>query len=152
MGAFVQGKQLRQLNFGTKVEKAAATLPATAYGSLFTISGGRVIVTGIVGEVTTICSATATNLKLTATPTTGTAVDVATDVAIANKEVGCLFGVSAYGSALVASNAGATAIPQTPFVVPIGTLGLTTSATNTGAAKWALTYVPLDDGAAVVSA
>ena len=147
-----KAKAIRETTVGIRVEKAAATLPATTYGALFTIAGGRVIIMAIVGEVKTICDATVTNLKLTATPTTGTAVDVATNVAIANKEVGTLFGVSAYGSALVASNAGSTAIAQTPFVVPIGTLGLTTSATNTGAAKWVVCYVPLDDGASVVSA
>ena len=115
MTTMIAGTAYRKLLYGIKVDKAAATLPATAYGSLFTVAGGRVIITSIVGEVTTICSATATNLKLTATPTTGTAVDVATNVAIANKEAGTLFGVSAYGSALVASNAGSTPVAQTPF-------------------------------------
>jgi hypothetical protein len=151
MATLSPGRDFRRMNFGLKTDRSAAVLPATAYGALFTITGGRILVMGIVGEVTTVCSATATNLKLTATPTTGTAVDVATNVAIANKEVGTLFGVSAYGSALVASNAGSTAI-SVPFVVPIGTLGLTTSATNTGAAKWSLLWVPLDDAASVAAA
>lgn len=152
MATMIQGKKHRELLYGIKIDKATAVLPDTAYGALFTVAGGRVIITSIVGELTIACNATATNLKLTATPTTGTAVDIATDVAVASKEIGTLFGVSAYGSALVASNAGSTAIPQTPFVVPIGTLGVTSSATQVGSAKWSVTYVPLDDGASLVSA
>jgi hypothetical protein len=35
------------------------------------------------------------------------------------------------------------------IVVPIGAIKLNTAATNTGAFKWSLFYVPLDDGASV---
>ena len=142
----------RDLMFAIKTNRDAAVLPDTAYGALFTITGGRIIVMGMIGEVTTIMDGTATNLKVTATPTTGTAVDVATNVAVANKEVGCLIGFYTFGAALVASNAGAAPIGATPFVVPIGTLGITTSATQTGACKWSLFWAPLDDDASVAAA
>jgi len=144
---FFGGKSRRKALLGAKLDRATATLPASVYGALFTISGGRVILTSIVGEVTTICSSTATNLKITSTPTTGTAVDIATNLAIASKEAGCLFGIGAYVGALVGTNAGATTMPDTPIVLPVGTLGITTSATNTGSVKWSVTYIPLDDGA-----
>ena len=169
-----QGKAAREINLGLRVERATAVLPDTAYGALFTITGGKVAIMAIVGELTIACDATATNLKLTATPTTGTAVDVATNVAVASKEIGCLLGVSAYAAALVAANAGATPVAQPPFIVNTGTLGLTSSATqvgsakwevlnigtidldcaasNTGSVKWTLFYVPIDDGANIVAA
>jgi hypothetical protein len=152
MSKFIQGKELRNLVLGRHVTRATAVLPDTAYGALFTITGGKVIITSLVGCLTIACNATATNLKVTATPTTGTAVDVATDVAVASKEIGTLIGISAYGSAVVVTNAGATPISQTPFVVNTGTLGVTTSATQVGSATWDLTYIPIDDGAAVVAA
>ena len=148
-----KGTALRELLYGIKVDKATAVIPQTAYGALFTITVGRVIVTSLVGEVTIAADATATNIKLTATPTTGTAVDIATNVAITSKEIGCLLGVATYAGAMVCSNAGSTAIPANPFVVPIGTLGVTTSANNAVCSvKWSVTYIPLDEGAVLVSA
>ena len=143
---FFGGKARRKALLGVKLDRATAVLPATTYGALFTITGGRVILTSLVGEVTTICSATATNLKITATPTTGTAVDVTANLAIASKEVGCLFGIGVFAAATIGANAGATTLPL-PVIIPIGTLGLTTSATNTGSVKWSATYIPYDDDA-----
>jgi hypothetical protein len=40
---------------------------------------------------------------------------------------------------------------QGGYIVPAGAISITTSATNTGAFKWTLTYVPLDDGASVAA-
>lgn len=149
---FFGGKARRKVMLGAKLDRATATIPASTYEALFTITGGRVVVTSMVGEVTTVLGATATNLKITATPTTGTAVDVASNLAVASKEAGCLFGVGVFAAAMIGANAGATSLPTTPFVVPIGTLGITTSATNTGSIKWSATYIPYDDGAEMVVA
>ena len=44
----------RQQMFGAKVDRAAASLPQTAQTAYFTVAGGRVLVTAIIGEVTTI--------------------------------------------------------------------------------------------------
>ena len=139
--------------FGLKVDRATATLPQTATGSLFTVAGGRILLTSIVGEVTTVLGATATNAKLISTPTTGTAVDLCAVLAVANKEVGTLFGITGlFSDALVGANAGASVVPRNAVVVPIGNIGLNTSANNTGSVKWSITYVPLDDGASVTAA
>ena len=146
---FFGGKARRKALLGAKLDRATAALPASTYGALFTISKGRVILTSLVGEVTTIIETQACNLKVTSTPTTGTAVDIATnlDIGTAPDEVGCLYGIGAYVGALVGTNAGATVLPTYMIVIPIGTLGITTSATNTGSIKWTATYIPLDDGA-----
>ena len=153
MATLVKGRDVRLMQYGLRVERATAVLPATAYGALFTVTGGRVLITNLVGEVTVATSATATNLKVTSTPTTGTAVDIAANVAVASKEVGTLLGITGlFSDAVVASNAGATVAPRNPVVVPIGTLGVTTSATNTGSLKWVVTWVPLDDAANLVAA
>lgn len=153
MTTMIAGPQVRGIALGITVQRATAVLPATAYGALFTVTGGRIIVTGLVGEFTVAGSATATNLKVTATPTTGTAVDIAANVAVASKEVGTLLGITGvFATAVTAANAGATTMPTNGVVVPIGTLGVTTSATNTGSVKWTLTYILLDDGASVAAA
>jgi hypothetical protein len=142
----------RALAFGLKVDKVTAVLPATAYGALFTVSGGRVLVTGLIGEFTVAADATATTVKVTGTPTTGTAVDWTTATAVTSKEIGAQMTLpAAAGSALVVSNAGAGGQLQvkSPYVAAIGTIGITTSATNAGSAKWTIFYVPLDDAGVV---
>ncbi len=138
---------------GFRCDKAAATLPATATQGLFTITGGRVIILGIVGEVTTLVQTQACNAKLISTPTIGTAVDICAVLNISAKEVGCLFGITGtFATALVGANAGAGVMCATPVICPIGTIGLNTSATNTGATKWSIYWLPVDDGASLVSA
>lgn len=155
MSVIIQGDQLRTLLAGTKVDRATATLPQTAQAAIFTVSGGRVLITGLVGEVTTVMGATATNLKVTSNPTTGTDVDLAANAAVTSKEVGSLITLpAATGSALVVKNGGGGGqFPShNPYVVPIGTIDLVTDASDTGSVKWSLTYVSLDNGASVAAA
>ena len=135
---------------GFTASKAAATLPATGNQTIFTISGGRVLVSLLLGQVTTLCDATATNLKITSVPTVGTAGDVAANLAIANLEAGTLLVAEGDGTALIGVNAGfAPALINVPFILPAGILRITTSATNAGATKWDIWYHPLDQGASV---
>jgi hypothetical protein len=136
---------------GRRVDKAAATLPATTNQTIFTITGGRIAVTLLMGEVTTIIQNQANNLKVTSVPTTGTAVDLAANLDIANDEAGTLYLVEGDGTALVGANAGAAlnAIGFAPMIIPAGIIRITTSATNTGATKWQCWYWALDNGATV---
>lgn len=146
------GKSLRSLLFGLKVDQPAKTVPQNALSSLFTVSGGRVIVTGIVGEVTTVIGGTTPSAKLVANPTTGADTDITTAVAITGDAVGNLYGVSTVGGALSVLESVAPA-GQEPFVLKPGTLDLHVSAADaTGAIKWTVFYVPLDDGATVTAA
>lgn len=141
------------LYLGFRVDRAAAALPQTAQAALFTIAGGRVLVSSIVGEVTTIIQTQANNTKLVANPTTGTDVDLCAVLNISAKEAGTLFGITGlFSDALVGANAGATVVPRNGIVLPIGTLDLSCAASNTGAIKWVLHYFPLDEGASVVAA
>ncbi len=151
--ASLDAQSFASVVLGFRVDKASATLPATATQSLFTVAGGRVAILGLLGEVTTIVQAQACNTKIISTPTTGTAVDLCAVLSISGKEAGTLFGITGiFADALVGANAGATILCQRPVVVPIGVIGLNTAATNTGATKWTCYWVPLDDGATVVSA
>lgn len=133
---------------GFRADKASAALPQTATGTLFTVAGGRVALLGLLGEVTVVLGATATNAKIISTPTTGTAVDLCAVLAIASKEAGTLFGITGiFTDALVGANAGAAVLQQRPIVIPIGVIGLNTSANDTGSTKWTAWWVPLDSGA-----
>jgi hypothetical protein len=151
--AIIAGDQTRAILFGSKVDRATAALPQTTQSALFTITGGRVLVTGIVGEVTTVIQTQADNAKLVANPTTGTDVDLCAVLNITAKEVGTLFGITGlFSDALVGANAGSTVFPRNPVVVPVGTLDLSCSASNTGNVKWSVFYVPLDNGAYITAA
>jgi hypothetical protein len=153
VSVIIQGTQLRSILLGTQVDRAAAALPQTTQSALFTVTGGRIIVTAIIGEVTTVIQAQANNAKLVANPTVGTDVDLCAVLSIASDEVGCLYGITGlFSDALVGVNAGAGVLPRNPVVVPAGSIDLSCAASNTGAVKWSLTYVPLDAAATVAAA
>lgn len=158
MSNIVQGPQLRQLSRGIAVVKAAQTLPQTATATLYTVTGGAILVTGLIGVVTTVLPASDPVLSLGTAPTVGTAQTsgIATTTVLTSAEAGTLVTVAdAVGlpTGLVvmatAAKGGAVVFPSKPFVVSAGTITWTTGASKTGAMKWYLTYLPLDDGAAV---
>lgn len=149
----VDAQAFTATKFGFRTDKAAFTLPASTTGDLFTVSGGRVIILGVIGEVTVVVQTQACNAKLVSTPTTGTAVDMCAVLDISADEVGCLYGITGVpADALVGANAGLGLMASRPQVVPVGIIKLSTSATNTGSTKWSLYWVPLDEGASVVAA
>ena len=154
MSVLNDGAAFLKALLGLKVARATATLPQTAQAAIFTVATGRVIVTSLVGTVTTATGATATNLSVIGNPTTGTDVVLASTVASASKEIGATFTLPVtFGSALQVQNAGGAGLPLgTGFVLNPGTLDILTSASNTGSIKWDITYVPLDDGASITAA
>lgn len=155
MTTILQGDQLRTILFGNKVDRAAAALPQTAQTPYFTVTGGRVLVTAIIGEVTTVIQGQATTVQLIATPGSGTAVNLSNSTGDINgKEVGATIALATtLGGTLVVNNAGATVLPLVnAFVARTGTIDLKTVASSTGATKWSLFYVPLDNGASVAAA
>ena len=155
MGTYMDGIAFRKHMLGRKVDRATATLPATATEALFTITTGRIILTSIVGEVTTVVQTQTCNGSLISTPTTGTAVLMCAVLDITASEAGCLFGITGLNSdalMILPAGAGLTYLPRNWLVVPVGQIGLVTSATNTGAVKWSMTYFPYDDGAYVAAA
>lgn len=141
---------------GITVHRATDTLPQTVVSpgeALFTITGGRVLVTRLFAEVTDTFEGTDPVLSVTSAPTTGTAVVLASTVDSSSAEIGGFLSVEGDGSAIVLSVAGAVLSTGVPCncVVPIGNIGLISGASKTGSAKWTLTYFPLDLGAAVVA-
>lgn len=150
MSSQVPGKSLRNINYGTRVARTAATVPATGNQTLFTVVG-RIVITTLIGEVTTVMSGTATNLKLTSVSTAGsTATDLCANVAVTSLAVGVLYGVS--GIPATAATTGSAVQQNNEIVMQAGIIRATTDATNTGAMSWTIVYVPLDDGAYVTAA
>lgn len=142
------------MRYGLRVDRATNTLPATTIGTIFTVAGGRCIINLLVGQVTTIIQAQATTLKITSTPTVGTAVDLCATADLNALEVGGQLSViGTFATALNKTNAGAVqGLNIAPFVVMTGNIGITTGATSTGSIKWSIFYTPLDDGASIAAA
>lgn len=150
MTVIIQGSQLRTLELGTKVDQPTAALPQTATGTLFTVAGGRVWVTSLIGVVTTVIQAQATVSKIRATPTTGSVNDLSGTVDLTGAVVGSLLSLTGLAAdAMVLSTGGGISTLRNPILVAVGTIGLNTAASSTGAIQWSLTYVPYDDGGSV---
>lgn len=143
---------LMMTRLGIRVDRATATLPQTAAAAIFNVKGGRVLMTGILGEVTTLLGAVG-NINLEANPTTGTTSVLDVVLAAGAKEAGTLLSITGtVGDAMLGDDAGGVRMGPAPVVLPVGTLDLRTSASDTGAIKWSLWYIPLDDGAYVEAA
>jgi hypothetical protein len=144
-GAFTKGI------LGNTVSKSITLTDATA--AAFTIAGGLVAVTGIVGRVTTAITTAATTLRLQHNPTAGTS----TFLSAASADIGTTD--TAAGELLACDLVVATAItigakPQVnPYVFcETGQIEVICSAGVTGVVKWYCTWVPIDVGATLVAA
>lgn len=145
------------INRGARVDRAAAStalLFTTAAVPLFTVRVGRILELAIIGEVTTVISNDATLAKWTGTPTTGTAVDLcANSATLATAAVGKLLVMTGtLATAMTIANAGGALWQVTSHVIAPGTIDITGSVQGvTGAIKFSMWYIPLDDGAYVTS-
>lgn len=141
---------------GLKVERATAALPAASLGNIFTVASGRIAITSLTGEVTTVLGAGANSLTIGFAPTVGAgdaAVLGAGAVSLLTAPVGTHIGANPGGDVFVdlATQAG-VALPSAPLLVDPGSVTITTTGTVTGSVKWTITYVPMDDAATVVAA
>jgi hypothetical protein len=161
MSVLIQGDQVRAIALGIKVDRATATLPQTATGSIFTVTGGRVVLAAILGEVTTVLGATTTSANLVHTPTVGTVGDLCAATVVTSDSVGTLYSITGVPADLMsAEKVGGTVVPvdyntgmpTRQLILPVGAIGLKTTAGNTGSVKWSVVYVPLDNGATVAAA
>lgn len=154
MSVIIQGDEIRAIALGTLVSRATAALPASTDDALFTISGGRVIVVALVGEVTTVIQTQANNTKLKFNPTaTGADQDLCAVLDITGDAVGELYTISGtVGDAMRSDLLIGNPVLTNPLVLSEGDIELDCAATNTGSVAWDLIYVALDTGASVAAA
>lgn len=144
--------RVADIHFGLRVDRATATLPQTTAAAIFNIIGGRVAMTAILGEVTTVLGAVG-NMSLESNPTVGTAAALCAVVAAGTFEAGTLLSIDGtLATAMLGVDAGGTAMQSKPVALNVGTLDLRLSGSSTGSIKWSIWYVPLDDGAYVTAA
>jgi hypothetical protein len=135
------------------VERAAAALPQGTQSALFTVSGGRVKVLDICGEVTTVIETQANDTKIIANPTVGADVDLCAVNDITADAVGTMYNITGtFANAMIATTSGAHVAQAVPTIVAAGTIDLDCAASNSGETKWVLRYLPLDVGASVAAA
>lgn len=152
MSTIIQGPQVRTILAGVRIEKSATTV-INGDADLFTISGGRVLITNLIGEVTTVISGTTPTLLVKNVTTVGGDVSLATATTVTDDEVGTLYAVDGVGNALETGSSGVVESSAKGIVCAEGTLKMTSAAADVaGAVSWTMTYVPLDDGASVASA
>jgi hypothetical protein len=138
---------------GYHVAKATADVFTGSAVTLFNIVGGRVLVTLILGEVTTVIGAGANNFKLQSNPTTGTTTDLCGNLDIDADEVGTLYTLAgAPGTALQRGESGNVAnMTANGVVVPVGAIEALSAGNVSGSMKFDLFYIPLDAGAHVTA-
>jgi hypothetical protein len=144
-----------KINLGLQVVRTTSAIAQTGDLTLFNVTGGKVVVTSLVGTVTTIIQAQANAVKIKSVPTTGTAKDLSGTLDINAFEVGSLVTLdgTALTTALSGSNAGGALLTRgAGILVPIGSLKMNAAASSTGAIQWTVTYYPYDSGAAVQAA
>lgn len=140
--------------------KKSITTASGGTKTLFSATGGRVLLTSLVGRVTTAIGATTSNLKLVYNPTAaGTSFDMVTAVDIASDAVEQTYyitGSVASGGALLVGGAVGQANPvfEDGYLIQAGTIEANFSAdpTGSGAIEWTVTWVPYDDGATLAAA
>lgn len=155
------------LNGGTgiRVNRAAAN-DAVGPTNIFTVAGGLVLLTGLMGVVTTVRTGgagatqlfthTATALciaAITGLATVGTVITITgdpADAAIIGVGTGVANTVAPLQGGLKGSGAGG--VNQFGLIIGVGSITTTISLVTTGATRYILTYIPLDDGASVVAA
>lgn len=154
MTTIIQGDELRTITQGIKVERATDTLPQSTDEALFTITGGRVLLLGLVGEVTTVIQAQANDTKLKFNPdATGADQDICAALDITADPVGELYTISGtVGDAMRSDLLVGNPLLAAPLVLSEGAIELDCAASNTGSVAWTILYVPLDNGASIEAA
>ena len=151
MATQISGKSALLMNSGLTVVRAAAAVPSNTTGTIFNITGGKVLITNFVGEVTTVFSSAGATFTINSvnTATSGTTAIGAASSSQTNTAVGNLASAPTFGGAFAFASA---LVDIPPFILKPGTIQVVTSAAITGAMSWLVSYVPLDPGAAVTAA
>jgi hypothetical protein len=144
------------MGLGFHAVKTDAALPQGTTQDLFLVSGGRVLVTLLFGQVGTVLGATANDLAVWVDPTAaGTTYIIASAVEGNALQANSFLVVEGDGTALMITGlagAGPIISGTGKWVCPTGTIQLKAVASTTGTTKWDCFYFPLDEGAQVVSA
>jgi len=145
--------------YTTKLEqtsRAAADILDGTQKALFTVAGGRVLILGLIGEVSgAAVDSGASNTSFVTNPTVGTDMAMCAVLDINADEEGSLYSITGtVGDAVVGGSGGGAQMMANGIVVPEGTIDILTAAdVGTGGALMGVDiwWFALDDGATVVA-
>jgi len=152
MSVLTDGAKLFEASLGIHVARATATTAADQ--DLFSIDGGRVILLGLIGEVTTAIGAGSQDFEIDLDPDDGGSnVALSTLVAVDADVTGTMYSLNTTaGGALVASlDVSYNGHLATPIVLKQGDIVLDVTGTEAGSVKWDAWYLPLDLGASLTA-
>jgi len=141
---------------GTRVTRATLTL-AAATTTIFAVAGGRVIITNILGTITTLIGGLS-NYYLLHDPTGTMPLSTITNLCAATNidayPVGDVVGITGVPTDALIPGAMASVIPSMTMevVLPIGNIRAVSSTAPGGAILWTVWYKPLDAAGYVVAA
>lgn len=151
MSVYDDQAAFRKLFLGGNVaSKSTGTLAATTV-PLFTVAGGRVMVTAIYGVVGTSITV-ANSYKLQYNPTTGDTTDMnaATDIGTTDTVAGTIIGFGQGTTAAPALLKGGQ-LTDHRWVLPAGQIESVSAGTD-GEITWYVHWIPLETGATLVAA
>jgi hypothetical protein len=142
------------------LERPTANLPQTADVALFRITGGKIRVLSLIGEVTTVIQTQANNTKLKHNPVgVGSDVDLCAVLDITADAVGTYYSIVGVLATAMKSTSLWLVVPAdniaaAGLILGPGDIELDCAASNTGQVKWTLVYELMEAGAnvAVVTA
>ncbi len=140
-------------------ERSAALIPQTTAASIFTITGGKILVRGIYGEVVVAIGAVAnaTKIKFTGTNPVAT-TDLCATLDINAKASGSVFTIVGVVATAMKSTTNNLVVPADNIAAPGLVLGSgaikvdCAGSSVTGTVKWTLVYDIIDSGANVAAA
>jgi hypothetical protein len=137
-------------------ERITANLPQTAQATIFRVSGGKVRIKSITGEVTTVIQTQANNTKLVFSSTSpGSDTDLCGVLSTTAKAVGSLFSITGTLATAMKVTTNNMVVPADDLAAPGLVLGpgdikLDCAASNTGKVKWTCEWEPVDANAMLI--
>ena len=134
------------------VTKATAALTSTD-DPLFSVTGGKILLTDLVGEFTVASTGTASVALIQFNPDdSGSTTALTASISIANRAVGILMSMSGQDGDVLQLGVVVEGM-EVGLVLPAGDIELNISVTPSGSAfvKWVAKWIAIDDGASVAA-
>ena len=154
----VQNQQVLRAASGFQVARTSSVV-AQSLTSMFTITGGRIIVNALYAKLTIASDASnATSIVVGFTASEGAGANISNAIATATvvgvvREIGTHWSVAGTASALTLGATAATPVAvMTKILLGPGVITYTGSVgVNPGSPQWYLNYLPLDSAVSVVA-
>ena len=144
---YTTGIGLRTAKLGIRLLRPATDLPQTDAAPIFNIVGGKVLMTLLIGHITTVL-ATVGNISFEENPTNGTMETISGVTAVGTYAQDNLIGITGVpaGTPVPAAGGGIPGMTTQGVVLRIGTLEQRLSLSDTGQIEYTVFYIPLEVG------